>query len=49
MPIEKNFDNVVIPEENGKEQLTKLTELQEGDKRTIYNLIFVETKDEEVR
>mgnify|MGYP004579179083 CR=1 FL=1 len=48
MPLEKNFDNVVIPEENGKKQFTKLTELEEGDKRTIYNLIFVEPKAEGV-
>lgn len=40
MPLNKNFNHVVAQKEEQKRELTKLTELDETDKNTIYNLIF---------
>lgn len=46
MPLEKNFGHTVVVAEEHKRDFTKLTELDENDKNTIYNLIFAETKVE---
>ena len=50
MPLNKNFNNVVTQQKQTKRQITKLVELNQDDKNTIYNLIFkqsqIETKKE---
>lgn len=46
MPLEKNFDKVITPKEEGRRVITKLTELDESDEKTIYNLIFRESRSE---
>lgn len=44
MALEKNFRNVVTQKEDNKQRITTLTELDENDKNTIYNLIFKDTR-----
>lgn len=46
MPLEKNFGHAVAVTEEHKREFTKLTELDENDKNTIYNLIFTATEVE---
>ena len=43
MAFEKNFSNTVVDRRNKKREITKLTELTEDDRNTIFNLIFPET------
>ena len=40
MPLNKNFNNVVTQKKQNKRQITKLAELNQDDKNTIYNLIL---------
>ncbi|MCM1534912.1 MAG: hypothetical protein NC126_03195 [Clostridium sp.] len=42
MALDKSFDNVLVPKEEGKKEITRLTVLDKQDKSTIYNVIFVE-------
>lgn len=49
MALEKNFSNTVPDEQEQKREITKLTELVEGDKNTIFNLIFADMPKEEVK
>lgn len=44
MALEKNFGNVVTQKEDNKQRITTLTELDENDKNTIFNLIFKDTR-----
>lgn len=46
MALEKNFSNTVADKKEKKREITKLTELPESDKNTIFNLIFAETSTE---
>ncbi len=46
MAFEKNFVNIVRDEQIQKREITKLTELMEDDKNTIYNLIFADMPKE---
>lgn len=48
MALEKNFSNTVADKQDKKREITKLTELNESDKRTIFNLIFNESQQEKV-
>lgn len=43
MALEKNFSNTVPDKQAQKREITKLTELMEDDKNTIFNLIFADT------
>lgn len=43
MALSKNFSNTVADKKEKKREITKLTELNENDKNTIFNLIFSET------
>lgn len=47
MALVNNFSNVIANKEK-KREITKLTELKENDKDTIFNLIFAEALDEKV-
>lgn len=49
MALEKNFSNTVPDELELKREITKLTELTEDDKNTIFNLIFMDIPKEETR
>ncbi len=42
MGLEKKFSNTVPDEQEQKREITKLTELLEEDKNTIYNLFFAD-------
>ena len=42
MGLEKKFSNTVPDEQEQKREITKLTELLEDDKNTIYNLFFAD-------
>lgn len=46
MPLDKSFDNVVTLKEESKKEITRLTVLDEKDKNTIYNLIFIKAQEE---
>ena len=46
MPLNKNFNNVVTQKIQNKRQITKLAELNQDDKNTIYNLIFTQSQTE---
>ena len=46
MPLNKNFNNVVTQKKQNKRQITKLAELNQDDKNTIYNLIFTQSQTE---
>ena len=43
MAMDKDFSNTVADRKDKKQEITKLTELNEGDENTIFNLIFAET------
>ncbi len=43
MAMDKNFANTVADKKDKKREITKLTELNESDQNTIFNLIFAET------
>ena len=42
MALEKKFSNTVPDEQEKKREITKLTELMEDDRNTIFNLIFAD-------
>lgn len=46
MPLDKSFNNVVTQKKQTKRQITKLAELNQDDKNTIYNLIFMQSQTE---
>lgn len=46
MALNKNFSNAVADKKEKKREVTKLMELTENDKDTIFNLIFAETPTE---
>jgi hypothetical protein len=48
MALDKNFSNTVADKKDKVREITKLTELTESDKNTIFNLIFAETTNEKV-
>ena len=45
MALSKNFSNTIADKTEKKKEITKLTELNENDKKTIFNLIFSETSN----
>ena len=45
MAIPKTFDNT-IQEKKAEKKVDKLTVLKESDRKTIYNLIFSEKKED---
>ncbi len=49
MGLEKKFSNTVPDEQEQKREITKLTELLEEDKNTIYNLFFADMPKEEAK
>lgn len=49
MALEKKFSNTVPDEQEQKREITKLTELLEEDKNTIYNLFFADMPKEEAK
>lgn len=46
MALDKNFSNTVPDKKEKKREIKKLTELTEGDKNTIFNLIIAEKSNE---
>ncbi len=46
MAFDKNFSNIVADKKDKKREITKLMELNESNKNTIYNLIFAESSNE---
>lgn len=46
MAIPKTFDNTVREKKAEKKKIDKLTVLKESDRKTIYNLIFSEKKED---
>jgi len=42
MAMDKNFSNTVADTKDKKREITKLTELSESDKNTVFNLLFAE-------
>lgn len=46
MAFNKNFSNTVTDKKDKKREITKLMELNESDKNTIFNLIFAEPSNE---
>lgn len=47
MALEKNFSNTVRDVQEQKREITKLSELREDDKNTIFHLIFADTPKED--
>ena len=46
MAFEKRFTNTVSDKKSQKREITRLTELMEGDENTIFSLIFVDIPKE---
>lgn len=46
MALDKNFSNTVPDRQEKVKEIEKLTQLSEGDEKSIYNMIFVETTKE---
>lgn len=49
MALENNFSFAIPDEQQQKREITKLTELKEEDKNTIFNLIFADANKEEIK
>lgn len=49
MGLKKDFSNTVAVKKKEKQEITRLTELREDDKNTIFNLIFAEIPEEKTR
>lgn len=49
MALEKKFSNTVPDKQEQKREITRLTELLEEDKNTIYNLFFADIPMEEAK
>lgn len=47
MALDKSFSNTVADKKDKKREITRLTELNENDENTIFNLIFTDKQKQE--